>query len=165
MTLHLKRKIWYPWLFIVLCVVLVPAVLWLAPEKWLETMVPVIAAVAGLTHFLYSQHNHDVKFFHELFTAFNKRYDVINNDLNLIRIRSAGTPLQQADKIKLYDYFNLCAEQYLFHDAGYVDARVWRAWCRGMAIFDADPEIHALWEEELRTGSYYGFSLAVIHQH
>lgn len=162
MTLKLKRKTRYPWLFVAACGILLPLVFLLAPDKRFEAVVAVVGAVGGFTHFLYSQHHQDVELFHELFGEFTKRYDALNNDLNAIRMRARGTPLQPEDKRKLYDYFNLCAEEHLFHDAGYIDHRVWHAWCRGMILFDDVPEIHALWEEELRTDSYYGFSLDKI---
>jgi len=35
----------------------------------------------------------------------------------------------------LFSYFNLCAEEYFFHKAGYVDQDVWKSWYRGMSVF------------------------------
>ena len=96
--------------------------------------------------------------FTELFQHFNKRYDDLNERLNIIAGMSTSEIAQQ-DRQVLMDYFNLCAEEYLYFNAGYIDAAVWRSWTRGMEIYAAIPAIRQLWEEELRTGSYYGFSL------
>jgi hypothetical protein len=68
------------------------------------------------------------------------------------------------DKQLLYDYFNLCAEEYLYFKSGYVDAEVWQSWLRGMKLFASNPEIRRLWQEELESGSYYGFTLALIDE-
>jgi hypothetical protein len=57
---------------------------------------------------------------------------------------------------------NLCAEEYLYFKSGYVDAEVWQSWLRGMRFFAAKPEILSVWKEELASGSYYGFSLALL---
>lgn len=162
MTLKLKRRSWYPWLFVTICGILLPLAFMLAPDQRLEAIVAVFGAVGGFTHFIYSQHHQDVQLFHDLFGQFTKRYDELNNDLNAIRMRAIGTPLQPDEKRRLYDYFNLCAEEHLFHEAGYIDHRVWHAWCKGMVAFDDVPEIHALWAEELSTNAYYGFSLKMI---
>ena len=140
-----------------------------AVDKWKEGLVGAVVMAAGLTHFLYAQHHQDVTLFSEFFKDFNQRYDKLNNDLNAIRRRAKKAEslgqraeLQEDDLLKLYDYFNLCAEEYLFHEAGYIDNDVWRSWCRGMVLFDDVEEIHRLWVEETSTGSYYGFSLERI---
>jgi hypothetical protein len=56
----------------------------------------------------------------------------------------------------LFDYFNLCGEEYLFYSQGYVYPEVWKAWFNGMEFFRPNPRIRQLWNEELKTGSYYG---------
>ncbi len=43
------------------------------------------------------------------------------------------------DEKILYDYFNLCAEEFLFQEADYIDEKVWQSWLRGMAHFAEDP--------------------------
>lgn len=162
MKLKLKRRARYPWLFLAACVIFLPLILFFAPDKQFEAIVAVVGTVGGFMHFLYSQHQQEVELFNDLFRGFTKRYDELNNKLNLIRIRESGSPLQLEEKNILYDYFNLCAEEHLFHEAGYIDHQVWRAWCRGMMVFDDIPEIHELWQDELKTDSYYGFSLDKI---
>jgi hypothetical protein len=57
----------------------------------------------------------------------------------------------------IFSYFNLCAEEYLFYMAGYIDRRVWESWYRGMKVFFKHPRIQALWEQDSKADSYYGF--------
>ncbi len=68
-------------------------------------------------------------------------------------------PLKPSDIPILYDYFNLCAEEYMYFNAGCIDSRVWLAWINGMRHFAGDPEILEIWNQELESDSYYGFSL------
>ena len=41
---------------------------------------------------------------------------------------------------------------------GYIYPEVWTAWYTGMKIFRGNPRIAFLWDEELKTESYYGLS-------
>jgi len=165
MNLNLKHTTYYPWLFAGGCIVLLPLVFLLLPDSRFQAAITAIGCLGGVVHFLYSQHHQDARFFRELFTDFNKRFDKLTNDLNTVRMRTpTGTALKDEQKRKLSEYFDLCAEEHLFHEAGYIDQRVWEAWCRGMVIFDNDLEIRKYWENELGTGSYYGFSLDEIRR-
>lgn len=114
--------------------------------------------------FLYSQHLQQSRLFKQLFTEFNGRYDKLNQPLNEIRDRPSGALLNPEDRKVLFDYFNLCTEQYLFFRAGYIDKNVWGSWCNGMSQFTEDPEIRELWEAELKSNSYYGFTLLVCRK-
>lgn len=67
--------------------------------------------------------------------------------------------LSFSDRQVLFDYFNLCAEEYLYHKSGFIDSDVWTSWIHGMRVFAAAPRIRSLWEAELNAGSYYGFTL------
>jgi len=62
----------------------------------------------------------------------------------------------------LFDYFNLCAEEYMFYEAGYIDERVWQAWLRGMCYFAGDEAVRRLWESEIRSCSYYHCKMSLI---
>jgi hypothetical protein len=118
-----------------------------------------LAAVAGISGFLYAQHARDLQFFRELFREFNARYDALNDRLNEIRNRPKDQSLTDTDKGVLMAYFNLCAEESLYTTAGYIDSRVRDAWHKGMCYFDQDPEIQQFWKDELKQDSYYGFTL------
>ena len=92
-------------------------------------------------------------------TEFNRRYDEKNNGLfEALRTKEAFNSKQEYIFI---DYFNLCAEEYLFYDAGYIDKRVWNAWYNGMKQFGQDQRIIELWKEEIQTDSYYGFEFPI----
>lgn len=120
---------------------------------------PAIGAVLGLCYFVLKQHLEEIGLFKELFTEFNARYDVMNQRLYALRDAPAQQALMPDEITFLYDYFNLCAEEYLFYRKGFIYPEVWRAWCKGMEIFWSCPRIHALWEAELSTASYYGFKM------
>ena len=96
----------------------------------------------------------------ELVTEFNNRYDKLNEQLNDIRTRREKTPslhLSSIDRAVLNDYFNLCAEEHLFNDLGYIDPKVWESWYNGMKIFAQDQCIQEAWKQEEKD-SYYGFT-------
>ena len=58
--------------------------------------------------------------FKELFNEFNARYDLMNEDLNLIRTATGAIKTSPPDQeaLVLYDYFNLCAEEHHFYSQG-----------------------------------------------
>lgn len=119
--------------------------------------------IAAFFHFLYSQHNHNTARFIELFREFNARYDKLNDQLNKLVLQPLGAPrIDPEDLQTLYDYFNLCAEEYLYFRAGYIDSEVWHSWLKGMTYYAAVPEIRRVWQQELEQGSYYGFSLILL---
>jgi hypothetical protein len=156
---RLGNRRWYPWLFLAVCAALFAVAYQVAGKNLrIEWVVSALGVAGGVTTFLYTQHLQETRLFTELFQHFNKRYDDLNERLNIIAGMSTSEIAQQ-DRQVLMDYFNLCAEEYLYFNAGYIDAAVWRSWTRGMEIYAAIPAIRQLWEEELRTGSYYGFSL------
>lgn len=159
---RLRQRNNYPWIFgtfvIVAGLILIFQPTILSPEFALS----ITAAVAAFVHFLYSQHNHNTEQFISLFREFNARYDRLNDRLNALALKEGSLLLEAEDKQLLYDYFNLCAEEYLYFKSGYIDAQVWRSWLNGMKYFAANPEVRRLWQEELESGSYYGFSLSEI---
>jgi len=95
--------------------------------------------------------------FKELFNEFNARYDSMNEDLNRIRTDNDSIGTLPADRDVLYNYFNLCAEEYFFYSQGYIPEDVWRSWREGMTTFFASPRIWKVWGTDPGGGSYYGF--------
>lgn len=128
----------------------------------LEFLIAAIGVAAAFTHFLYSQHHQDTQTFVSLFEKFNARYDKLNEKLNSIVTSPIGSQLDPGQRATLYDYFNLCAEEHMFYETGYIDERVWQAWLRGMKQFAKDDSVRRLWEQEIATGSYYNFELALV---
>lgn len=93
----------------------------------------------------------------ELLQAFNERYDGLNDKLQAaIRTPHAFT---DAEKDLFIDYFNLCAEEWLFWKDGYIYDAVWYAWENGMRQFSRDARVNELWLMERQSNSYYGFEL------
>jgi hypothetical protein len=122
-----------------------------------EILVSIVGGVSAFAYFMYRQHLDETKLFKELFAEFNARYDDLNDDLNAILFGPREGPLSVDETERLFSYFNLCAEEYFFYQAGYIDHRVWDSWSRGMTLFYKHPRIHALWEQESKGDSYYGF--------
>ncbi len=101
----------------------------------------------------------------DLVTDFNDRYDELNDALNLI-VETNSVTGKHGDKSSsayLNDYFNLCAEEYLFFKRGYVPYEVWESWRSGMHYFyHLSEAIADRWRQELEQESYYGFSEAIL---
>ena len=161
---RLSNRRWYPWVFLLLCAMFFSVAYQLGGrELKIEWVVSVLGGVGGLTTFLYSQHLQETRLFTELFQVFNERYDRLNQDLNEIAT-SASTELSREHQQVLMDYFNLCAEEYLYFRSGYIDHDVWRSWTRGMRFFAEVPVIREVWERELAGESYYAFSLVELEK-
>lgn len=95
------------------------------------------------------------------FEKFNARYNELNDQLNIIASGTAKILTPEQTKV-LFDYFNLCAEEFLFHRSGYIDHDVWHSWIAGVKYFARNSAIRSLWESELKSGSYYGFTLTLF---
>lgn len=123
-----------------------------------EVGVTVAGAAATLTfvHFVQQQKLAETRLFRELFTEFNQRYDEMNERVNALAGRSREE-LKPDELALLYDYFNLCGEEYLFYELGYIVPDAWESWERGMLEHIAcSPAIAAVWAEERKSESYYG---------
>jgi hypothetical protein len=121
--------------------------------------VTIVGGILSSIYFVQKQRLEELRLFKERFTEFNSRYDALNEKLNQIIGTNQEAELTQDEINTLYDYFNLCGEEYLYYKQGYVLPEVWEAWLNGMNIFCRDKRIRKLWEEELKTNSYYGFKL------
>jgi len=121
-----------------------------------------IGGVLGFCYFAQKQKLEELRLFNELFRDFNRRYDRMNGRLEGICTGNSvhGTELKKA----LMDYFNLCAEEYLFFKEGYIHPQVWQSWCRGMLYYLRNSRIRQVWNEEMISDSYYGLTLLVIEQ-
>ncbi|MEO3408151.1 hypothetical protein AAFN85_29825 [Mucilaginibacter sp. CAU 1740] len=104
--------------------------------------------------------------FNELFKTFNERYDQRFNDLiNKQRIESKA--LEKEDKIVIIDYFNLCAEEYLWFTKKRIPEDVWYAWKIGIDRNLEILEINKLWHQEMKgdgAKSYYRITDAIKAQ-
>jgi hypothetical protein len=169
---HLGQRVNFPAIFLVTLVLMYAVGHWLfaetsrvafwQPKTAFELAVAVVGPVAAFVYFLYAQHHQDTQTFIKLFEKYNARYNELNEKLNAIISRSTDSPLLPAERDTLYDYFNLCAEEHLFYEAGYIDKMVWHSWLLGMKQFARSTAVRRLWEKEIATGSYYRFQLRLI---
>ena len=150
------------WFFATSLVVVIAFFLFRKSDTEPELLLSLVGALAAFFYFLYGQHNFDAEQFTALFKDFNIRFDELNGDLNRIRTAPSNEPISQSDLQVLYDYFNLCAEEYLYYKAGYIDEAVWKSWTRGMAYFADSERLRGIWSRELKQDSYYGFSLDLL---
>lgn len=157
MALRLHNRRLFPLFFFGTSVAVV--VLWylFAVGHRVEVLLSAIGILVSFAYFLYRQHLDETKLFIDLFVEFNGRYDKINEGLNSIRLGPKECELSKDERDLLFSYFNLCAEEYFFYKAGYLDQSVWQAWCRGMNDFFDHPRIRDLWDLDCRSDSYYGF--------
>jgi hypothetical protein len=121
--------------------------------------ITIIATFLSYFYFAQKQDLEELSLFKKLFTEFNGRYDGLNEGLNLILRGDANTELTTEEIDLLYNYFNLCGEEYLFFKRGFIYREVWKAWLNGMKIFYQNERVRRIWEEELKTDSYYGLKI------
>jgi hypothetical protein len=157
MPLRLYNRSFYPFVFLIGSAL--AAVVWLrfSTTHRVELLWSVIGGVAGFTYFIYRQHLDETQLFSQLFKEFNLRYDILNDGLNTVLFGAPDGSLSSEEQEILFSYFNLCAEEYFFYKAGYIDRRVWESWSRGMGVFFKHPRVQELWKRDCRAGSYYGF--------
>lgn len=101
----------------------------------------------------------DDKLFKELFRDFNLRYSALNESLH--NITSSNKSIEELtfdEKDKIYDYFNLCAEEYYWYKKNRISKDVWNSWKYGMNYWYSKPIIKEMWESEIDNDqkiSYY----------
>lgn len=130
----------------------------------IDLFVTIAALLLGFFYFVQKQKLDELNIFKELFGSFNARYDRLNETLNEIVGSADDVMLKQQEIWALYDYFNLCSEEYLFYRRGYIDPETWRAWCGGMLYFFDNKRVRSLWEQEQKKQkiSYYGLTFEKI---
>jgi hypothetical protein len=159
--LHLWFSYYWCITAVALILVLVGVLIWRPNTLW--TIAPTIAGLGlGLIYFVQKQNLEELLLFEKLFTQFNKRYGKLNDTLQQILAddKLADVQVRKAPN----DYFNLCAEEYLFFSEGRILTRVWKAWCRGMREYLKNDRVRQYWEQEEGAGSYYGLTRAVIEK-
>ena len=160
---RLGRRLSYQWWFAGITTAAGFGFYFLPIEKQTpELLISLLGSIAAFFHFLYAQHSANTERFVALFREFNARFDALNNDLNRIRNLPPTTFLDHSDRQLLFDYFNLCGEEYLYYRSGYLDNEVWSSWLRGMAYFASSEAIRNIWQKELEQGSYYNFNLSLL---
>lgn len=159
------KAFWFKhYVIIVLLVFLVSIVISLLTTKAEGNLLTQSATFAGIAlsaiYFVQKQKLEEMKLFKELFTEFNEKYARQNENISDIKSNNK-MDLDERNKI-LDDYFNICAEEYLFYKEGRIHNEVWGSWCRGMKEHLSNDIIKAYWEEAQKENSYYGLTTAVI---
>ncbi len=97
--------------------------------------------------------------FERLATQFNDRYIRMRIELWAV-VQGSDQAVRPQREAVLTDYLILCAEEYLFYAMGWIPPIVWASWRQGMAaVVHASPRVRVFCEDEVRRGSYYGFTL------
>ena len=99
--------------------------------------------------------------FKDLFESFNTKYNGETNDIFNELVRN---PEKRIEEIKpngeniVIDYFNLCAEEYLWFSKGRIPKKVWDAWKCGIIANIKIPQVKVLYKKEIENSeqSFYG---------
>ena len=166
MILSSSTKRLLPWLFfsLVILSVVYTQISDASDEKKWQLALTLVGASAAFVHFLYTRHHEETKMFRKLFREFNERYNELNDKMNTLALRAPSYSLTGEDITTLYDYFNLCAEEFFYYRSGYIPEEVWNSWRRGMQIFLSVPSIRDLLKAELKNGSYYHLTFDEIER-
>jgi len=102
--------------------------------------------------------------FQELFTSFNDRY---NSDFTKLINSLRGHPdkilevhNEKSDESLIIEYFNLCAEEYLWYSKNRIPKSIWGAWKAGIKENLEIKQVREVYDKETKTErgrkSYYG---------
>ena len=161
------KAFWFKhYVIIVLLVFLasiVISILTMKTEVNLWTQSATFAGIAlSAIYFVQKQKLEEMKLFKELFAEFNEKYALQNDNLSDIKSNN-NMAVDKRNKI-LDDYFNLCAEEYLFYKEGRIHNEVWGSWCRGMNEHLSNDVINEYWEKAQKENSYYGLTTSIINK-
>ena len=137
-----------------------------------------IGAVVAIYFGLLKEKSDDDKLFKELFADFNERYDSDFNDLINTLKKDEGYTLPDDEgkafsgaakqRTLIIDYFNLCAEEYLWYSKGRLPRDVWEAWSAGIVENLQRKQVGDLFVEEMNrehgNKSYYGLRDYLVAQ-
>jgi len=158
-----RIKFWffrnYWWIFLIgLIILLLITFINGSGHRW-KIFASIFPALVTGFFFVQKQRLEELKLFNELFTKFNKRYDELNEKINAIYNEDSEDELTKKQVDTLYDYFNLCGEEYFYYNQSYIYPQVWKAWINGMKYYYKNARIGKKWKEELeQNSSYYGFT-------
>jgi hypothetical protein len=155
---HIKRLVFDSYAIASVLILICAVALLLSGILDWQTFAVIMGGVATFAFGVQKQNLEETKLFKELFEQFNKRYDTLNDKLNRIYFDSqpVDKPFTDAERDTLYDYFNLCGEEWLYVKKGFICGEVWAAWENGMIFFRKNPRIKKLWDDDLGNDSYYG---------
>jgi hypothetical protein len=128
-------------------------------QAFIGIVASIIAVYFGL---LKQKIDHD-RMFKELFESFNSRYNAEINDIFNDLRRNPEKQISDINKNGenlIIDYFNLCAEEYLWFTRGRIPKEVWKAWKIGIKANLKILQVKVLYDEEMKDSSesYYGLN-------
>lgn len=154
-----RRAVW-PWFVVATTILIMLVPILPMPYRDGGVLLTSVGGLWALAFYLHGRHADDAKFMKELLTEFNERYNRINGDLQSALWREG--PFTEQAKLKFIDYFNLCAEEWLFRKTGYIYDPVWNSWQNGMKQYGKDQRVKDLWLSERGSDSYYGFEFPTV---
>lgn len=101
------------------------------------------------------------RMFKDLFDSFNDKYNGTTNDIfNELR-RNPEKKIEDICKNGeniVIDYFNLCAEEYLWYSKGRIPEKVWKAWKFGINQNLKLEQVKVIYKKEIDNSeeSFYG---------
>lgn len=151
-------------------------------NEHLEPLISVLIAIFSAI-FLLQKHNWDKKkIYHELFSDFNRRYDTLNENMNRIKEGKLinminivlESDLSKPDEVQfyttsvIYDYLNLCGEEYFWAGQKMLHPEIWDNWKKGIEYFINCPIVIKVIKMEIerynsnnrkdkKVDNYYGF--------
>jgi len=123
-------------------------------------LLTVIGGIGAIAFYLHRRHAEDARLIKELLKEFNDRYDQLGSTLQFAISRRGD--FEKETDLTFIRYFNLCAEEWVYWRLGYIYDEVWEAWRKGMKQYSKDPRVMAIWDEEAKGDSYYGFDFRRI---
>lgn len=164
---NLARQFFFRWYWVLALVLSAIAVVVLFAqhvEKRWEVSAATAGIAVGLVYFVQKQKLEEINLFQRFFTEFNNRYSQLHARLQAISCLPATVPLG-AEQLEVLDqYFNLCAEEYLFWEQGRILPCVWQSWCRGMLFYLQCPQVDRAWQNQRTLESHYGLSIQLIER-
>jgi hypothetical protein len=156
---HIKRILFKCYALIAVLVFAAAMVFAISGKLDWKKFAAIAGGAYGFAFAVQKQNLEETKWFKELFDQFNKRYDKMNDDLNRICEQPADKRLNEDEKKTLFKYFNLCGEEWLYVEKGFIYPKVWAEWEIGMNYFRKNSRIKEFWDKELSdNGSYYGLA-------
>ena len=131
-----------------------------------ELFITVIGSIISFTLIINYERFNKKKIFHEIFEYFNERYDNLNENLHRLKekkklIFTYSDDYEFQKRIFIYDYINLCSEEYYWYQEGMINNNVWNNWWNGMKYFLNCKEVAEIIKSErgesYSSKSYYGF--------
>lgn len=122
--------------------------------KRIEILGAIIATGISLTLGIRQYKTENDKIFKALFEEFNSKYD-----RKFSKILSTITKHNRVENTDIIiEYFNFCAEEYLWKTKGRIPDEVWKSWEKASIFYISNQSIREIFNSEKdQNNSYYGW--------